>query len=280
MKDKTVVITGATNGIGLETARELARMGASVHLVGRDPARLEEAITSIRATSGDAKLHAYQADLSRQSEVRRLAAELKAALPRIDALINNAGALFMKRQESADGIELTWALNHLAYFLLTNLLLDTVKAAPGARIVNVSSAAHVAGRIAWDDIDLKNGRYAGFRAYAQSKMANIMFTFALARRLEGTGVTANAVHPGGVATGFAKNNGGVYRILMSTLARPFMRTPAQGAQTSIYVASAPDVQGISGKYFADRKPVEPDSAAKVEADQERLWSVSLAQTGG
>ncbi len=278
LKDKIVIVTGATNGIGLDAARALARQGATTHIVGRSATKLDESVSAIKAFAGHERVFAWQADLSSQQQIRVLAADLRVSIPRIDVLLNNAGAIFSTRQESPDGIELTWALNHLGYFLLTSLLLDAVKAAPAGRIVNVSSVAHLRGRINFADVELQSG-YSGFKAYSQSKLANVMFTYALARRLTGSRVTTNAVHPGVVATGFGRNGNGVMNLVIGTLSTWFGRTSEMGATTSTYLASSPEVDGVTGQYFADRKAVKSSAASHDEAAQERLWALSETQVG-
>jgi NAD(P)-dependent dehydrogenase (short-subunit alcohol dehydrogenase family) len=278
MQNKIVVVTGGTNGIGLETARALAKAGADVHIIGRSQERIDAALASIKASAGSAAVRGWKADLASQASIRDLAPRLLGALPRIDVLVNNAGALFMKRELSAEGIEMTWALNHLNYFALTHLLLDAVKSAPAGRIVNVSSAAHLSGQIRFDDPEFKSG-YAGFPAYSQSKLANVMFTNALARRLAGSGVTANSLHPGGVATGFAKNNGGLAMAFMSTVWKLFALSAEKGAVTPVFLASSPAVAGQSGGYYDRSKPASMSAAAADESGQERLWVMTAKQTG-
>lgn len=278
MQNKTVVVTGGTNGIGLETARGLARAGADVHIIGRSQERIDAAVASIKASTDKGSIRGWKADLSSQASIHALAPRLLGALPRIDVLVNNAGALFMKRELSAEGVEMTWALNHLNYFTLTHLLLEAVKSAPAGRIVNVSSAAHLSGQIRFDDPEFRTG-YAGFAAYSQSKLANVMFTNALARRLAGTGVTANSLHPGGVATGFAKNNGGLAMAFMGTVWKLFALSAEKGAATPVFLASSPTVAGQSGNYYVRSKSAPMSSAAADESAQERLWVMTAKQTG-
>jgi len=272
MQGKICLITGGTNGIGKSTAQELARMGATVVIVGRDAQKTSQVVEEIRAASGNKNVDSLLADLSSQQEVRHLANEFKSKYSQLHVLLNNAGGFFMQRQLSIDGIEMTFALNHLAYFLLTNLLLDTIKASAPARIINVSSDAHTSGKIEFDN--LQGERDYSLRAYDNSKLANILFTMELARRLEGTGVTVNALHPGFVATGFAKNNGKVFAALISIFTPLVARSPTKGAQTSIYLASSPSVEGITGKYFYDSHviPAAPQATDMVVA--RKLWEVS------
>jgi NAD(P)-dependent dehydrogenase (short-subunit alcohol dehydrogenase family) len=275
---KTCVITGATSGIGLATATSLARLGARVILVGRNPARCESARTEISRETGNDNVEALVADLSSQAEVRRLADELRSRVPRMDVLINNAGAMFVERRESVDGIEKTWALNHLAYFLLTNLLLDRLTASAPARVICVASGAHkMVKGIQFDDVQFQK-RYKFFRVYAHSKLANILFTFELARRLKGTGVTANALHPGFVFTRIFEGRGRIYwqiRMLARLLATPV----TQGAETPVYLASSPEVETTSGCYFEKKKSVPPSKAALDGEAARRLWTLSEEMTG-
>lgn len=282
MKDKICLITGATAGIGKATALQLASMGATVIGVGRNPARCESAAAHIRRVTGNHNVEFALADLSSQKQIRALAANLLEKYPRLDVLINNAGAFHLTRQLSVDGIEMTFALNHLGYFLLTALLLDLLWQSAPARIVNVSSAAHYSGRLALDDLQLTRN-YSGWQAYANSKLANVLFTFELARRLEGTGVTANALHPGWVATGFAHNN---FRGLLWPI-RPFYwlfqkltaLTPEQGADTIVYLAASPALEGITGKFFIHRRETRAAAAAYDLETARRLWQLSEAMTG-
>jgi NAD(P)-dependent dehydrogenase (short-subunit alcohol dehydrogenase family) len=275
--DKVILITGATAGIGLITARTLAEQGGAVALVGRNPEKGEALASRIRATTGNDRVSYYTADLSIQTEVRRLADEFLSRHDRLDVLVNNVGGIFLRRRLSVDGIEMTFALNHLSYFLLTNLLLDTLKASAPARIINVSSGAHRSARMKFDDLQLARGFWL-FRAYGQSKLANVLFTYELARRLEGTGVTANALHPGLVATDIARNNGWLFRLLLPLILRN-ARTPEEGAATSIYLATAPDVAEISGCYFYDKKAVRSSAASYDEEAARQLWAVSARMTG-
>lgn len=272
MTGKTVLITGATNGIGKEAARGLAKLGAHVVIVGRNAKKCAETVAELQGSTGNQAIEALTADLSAMAEVRRLADEVKARYPRLDVLINNAGAYFDKRLTSADGYEMTFALNHLSYFYLTTLLLDLIKASAPARIVNVSSDAHRFARL-----NLVNPHkppvYSGFRIYGESKLANVVFTYELARRLEGTGVTVNAMHPGFVRTGFGKNNAGVISKIFSLMQR-FALTPEQGADTIIYLASSPEVEGVSGKYFVKRKAVPTSPVSYDQKTWEALWTLS------
>jgi len=271
MAGKTVLITGATSGIGRATALGLARMGAHLAITGRDRGRTEDAAREIRAAGGG-EVDVLVADLSSQSEVRRLAEEVLHSLSRIDVLINNVGGYWDTRHVTVDGLERTFALNHLAPFLLTNLLLDKLKQSAPARVVTVSSNAHAAGRIDFGDLQGERA-YSGARAYSQSKLANILFSYELARRLLATSVTANALHPGLVNTSFgAEDPAGVQKLLVPLL-RPFMKSPARGAATSIHLASAPDLQRVTGRYFANSKPTRSSKHGFDEAVGARLWQV-------
>jgi NAD(P)-dependent dehydrogenase (short-subunit alcohol dehydrogenase family) len=274
---KVCLVTGATAGIGAVTARELARRGATVVLVGRNREKTEATTRRIRDETGNPAVEFLLADLSAQAEVRRLAEQFRQRHPRLDVLINNAGAFFSQRRESPDGIELTLALNHLAYFLLTNLLVDALRASAPAQIVNVASNAHQGAQIDFDDLQGRR-RYSGIRAYAQSKLANVLFTYELARRLEGTRVTANALHPGFVATSFFEGNGW-FGWVTRRLAGVLALSPEQGARTSIYLATAPEVEGVSGRYFVKEKEAASSRASHDEAAARRLWQVSEELTG-
>src|SRR5688572_26887545 len=272
MNGKICLVTGGTNGIGKSTALELARMGATVVIVGRDAQKTSQVVEEIRAASGNKNVDSLLADLSSQQEARRLANEFKSKYSHLHVLLNNAGGFFLRCQLSVDGGEMTFALNHLASFLLTDLLLDTLKASAPARIINVSSDAHASGKIEFDN--LHGERDFTPRAYDNSKLANILFTMELARRLEGTGVAVNALHPGFVATGFAKNNGRVIAALVSIFAPLVARSPAKGAQTSIYLASSPSVEGITGKYFYDSQVIQTAPQATDMVVARKLWDVS------
>ena len=276
MQEKVILVTGATNGIGLVTARELARLGGQVTIIGRNAAKCAETAERIRAETGQT-VATIVADLSSLAGMRQAAAEFIKSRSTLHVLVNNAGGMFTKRRLTPDGFEYTFALNHLNYFLLTSLLLDLLKASAPSRIINVSSNAHEQAKIDFDNLQGEK-RYAGLEAYGQSKLANLLFTYELARRLEGTGVTVNAVHPGFVATGFARNNGPVYNIGTWIAGQLFGRKPERGAQTSIYLASSPEVEGVSGKYFVDCKPIESRPQSYDRAVAQKLWQVSLKLT--
>jgi retinol dehydrogenase 12 len=272
LSGKVCLITGATSGIGLVTARELARQGAQVVIVGRNPARCESALAQIRTAGGNQEVEALRADLSSQQQIRILAQQFLDRYPRLDILVNNAGGLWLQRELTVDGLEMTFAVNHLGYFLLTQLLLDRLKASAPARIVNVSSEAHRKTVLDFDDL-MGERHYAGWRAYCQSKLANLLFTYELARRLRGTGVIANALHPGWVATGFGGNNGWRGRILRLA-ARCFAVSPETGARTVIYLASSPQVAEANGLYFVRERAKESSSVSYDEASAKRLWEIS------
>jgi retinol dehydrogenase 14 len=277
MGEKVCLITGATSGIGKATAMGLANMGASVVMVGRDRGKGEAVMAEIKEKSPNASVDLMLADVSSQEQIRRLADEFKEAYPRLDVLINNAGVFRSKRLTSADGIEMTFAVNHLAYFLLTNLLLDVLEASAPSRIVNVSSGAQSNGTIDFDDLQGENKEYKGTKAYSQSKLANVLFTYELARRLEGTGVTANCLHPGAVRTSFGRGSSGVFGFMVRAL-RPFMISPERGAETSIYLASSPEVDGLSGGYFVKKGEARSSDGSYDERIARRLWEVSAELT--
>jgi NAD(P)-dependent dehydrogenase (short-subunit alcohol dehydrogenase family) len=277
MQGKICLITGATSGIGLVTARALAQQGATVVLVGRHPERTAATVSRIRQETGNPQVECLMADLSAQAQVHQLAEEFQRRFARLDVLLNNAGAFFAKRHVSVDGIEMTLALNHLAYFLLTHLLLDTLKATPAARIVNVSSDAH--RKTQFDFADPQGAhRYRGWPAYCQSKLANLLFTYELARRLLDTGITANAVHPGFVATRFGHNNRGLVALCV-WLAQFTALSPEQGAETLIYLATSPEVADVTGTYFVQKRAVESSRESYDQAAAQRLWQLSRELTG-
>lgn len=278
MAGKYVLITGGTAGIGRATAVGLAALGARVAITGRDRVRAEAAAMEIRAETGNPHVDAFSADLSSQAEVRRLAAEVLAAYPRLDVLVNNVGGFWASRHVTADGLEHTFAVNHLASFLLSDLLLDRLKASVPARVVVVSSNAQSLGRIAFEDLQGEH-RYSGQDAYNQSKLASVMFAFELARRLAGTGVTANVLHPGVVSSAFGSEDPSLIFKVLVPLWRPFMKTAQQGAATSIYLASSPEVEGVTGTYFADSRPRTANKASHDLAAAARLWQVSARLVG-
>ncbi len=279
MHGKICVITGATSGIGLCTARQLAASGAKLVLIARDPARAERTASELGSLGAqDVSLH--YADLSAIAEMKRVATEIAGAYPRIDVLINNAGGIFGERYVTADGLERTFALNHISYFVLANLLRPNLEAAANengeARVINVASRAHRGEVLDFADLQSEH-RYRWFRAYGRSKLANILFTRALAKRLSGSGVTANCLHPGFVATRFGANNSIVLSALVK-LAMIVAISPEKGAETIVYLATSPDVAKTSGKYFFRCHPIEPDGPALEDKSAERLWQASVKLT--
>ena len=278
MEGKLCVVTGATDGIGRVTARALAERGAEVVLVGRNAAKGAEVCKAIRRSSRNDRVRFEQADLSSQAEIRALAERLTADGTAIDVLVNNVGAIFNRRRESTDGIEMTFALNHLGYFLLTGLLLGSLKASAAARIVNVASEAHRGAQMNLEDPQ-GTKRYSGWRAYQQSKLANILFTCRLATLLEGTTVTANCLHPGFVASKFGQNNGWLFVTVLKTIMRFSAIDVETGARTSVHVATSPDVAGVSGRYFDKSREVTSSLASRDEETALRLWELSEELTG-
>jgi len=279
MQGKTVVITGGTSGIGEVAALNLAGQGARIVLIARDSARGEATLAKLRQANPSAQHAAHYGDLSVIADMKRVAQAVASSEARIDVLINNAGAVFLARKVSADGLEMTFATNHMAYFVVTNILLDRLKATPGARIVSTASDAHKSGKLDFDDLQSEKS-YSSFRVYGTSKLCNILFTRELARRLDGTGVTANCLHPGFVGTRFGQNNAS--NIFLKLLARGIMAfglSPEEGAKTIIHLASSPDVATISGEYFYKCKVEEPTQAAQDDAAARRLWEVSSKLSG-
>jgi NAD(P)-dependent dehydrogenase (short-subunit alcohol dehydrogenase family) len=277
MGGQTVLITGGTSGIGKAAAVALAAMDANVVIVGRNPERGEAAVEEIRARSHNESVELLLADLSVQSEVRRLAEEFQERYDRLDVLANNAGLVQSKRSETPDGIETTLAINHLAPFLLTNLLLERLELSAPSRVITVSSEAQRWGKMDFEDMQSRR-KYRGFPVYGMTKLANIMFSYELAERLNGTGVTATCLHPGSVGTNFGQNNRGPMALFFRTF-KPFMRSAEQGADTLVWLASSPEVDEVSGKYFSDRKEIEAQKVAYDRAARRRLWEISEELTG-
>jgi NAD(P)-dependent dehydrogenase (short-subunit alcohol dehydrogenase family) len=271
------MVTGATSGIGEVTARELARQGAEVILVSRNPEKCRRKTEQIQADTGNSRVSYLAADLSSQGQIRDLAHSFQREHDQLDVLVNNAGRFFWERRESEDGIEMTLALNHLNYFLLTHLLLDSLRSSPEPRIVNVSSGAHRGHQLDFEDLELENG-YSANKAYGRSKLANLYFTYELDRRLADSKITVNALHPGFVATNFAREGRSLLKHLMP-IVQLFARSPEKGAQTSLYLAGSPEVVGISGKYFFDREAVKSSPVSYDREAARRLWKISEEMTG-
>ncbi|HEX5440560.1 MAG TPA: SDR family oxidoreductase [Ktedonobacterales bacterium] len=279
MRGKICLITGATSGIGLVTARELAARGATVAMVGRSETKARVAVEAIRQQTGNSEVDYLLADLSSQDAVRGVAKAFQRRYGALHVLVNDAGVMLWRRETAANGLEMTFAVNHLAPFLLTNLLLDTLRASAPARVVTVASVAHNGAVISFDDLQHKQGRYQWLKVYGQTKLANIMFTYALARRLSGSGVTANALHPGIVATRIYRSGNGLFNSMTKAVMPIFALSPEKGAETLIYLASSPEVATVSGQYFYKCKPMRSSQASYDEAAQERLWRVSEQLTG-
>lgn len=277
MNGKLCVVTGANSGIGKETTLGLAQAGAHVVMMCRSVERGAAAQQEIKQKSGNEQVDLLLVDFASQASIREVAAEFKQRYDRLDVLVNNAGALFFNYQESAEGIEKTFAVNHLGYFLLTNLLLDVIKASAPARIVNVASTMHYNGSLDFDNMQFTNN-YSATKAYARSKLANVHFTYELARRLKGTGVTVNCLHPGFVASNFGKNNGILAKMMMF-LSRPFAISAKRGAETPLYLAMSPEVEGVTGKYFDNKKAIDSAASTYDEGVSKKLWDLSAELVG-
>ena len=277
MKDKVVVITGATSGIGQVASEKLAGMGARMVQVARNRERGEAAMKRLRGLTPGINHAVHYADLLRISEMKRVAAELAAAEPRIDVLINNAGAMFGSRQLTEDGLERTFALNHVSYFVLTQGLKDRLVGSAPARIVNTASDAHESATLDFDDLQAARS-FRGFKVYSRSKLLNILFTRELARRLKETGITANSLHPGFVSTRFGDESGGWFSVVVR-IAKLFALSPEQGAETLIYLASSPEVAGVTGEYFHKCRAIVPSKEAQNDANAQRLWAETAKITG-
>jgi NAD(P)-dependent dehydrogenase (short-subunit alcohol dehydrogenase family) len=274
LEGRQFLLTGATEGLGKAAALEFAGRGAAIAFTARNPEKGARVAAELRAAAGPDRIELLTGDLSRLADVRRVAAEFRAKHDRLDVLVNNAGGVFTGRQASPDGFELTFALNHLAYFLLTTELIDLLRRTPGARVVSTASGAHMIGRLDLDAVAKKDSRRAGFRAYGDSKLANILFTGELARRLAGSGATANCFHPGWVATGFGLNNGGPAGLFIKYIAPVLARTPRKGAETLVWLATSPEAAKFSGEYFHDRRPASRSKLAKDDDLSRRLWELS------
>ncbi|MCJ7701254.1 MAG: SDR family oxidoreductase [Anaerolineales bacterium] len=273
MVGKVCLVTGATAGIGKITATALATQGAEVIIAGRNQQKTEDTVQQIKTETGNESIQYLLADFSDLQQVRELAASFNQRYSRLDVLVNNAGAFFNTRRETSYGVEMTFLVNHLAPFLLTNLLLETIQDSTPARIVNVSSDAHKQDRMNFDDLGFKRG-FSGMKAYARSKLANVLFTYELARRLADSDVTANALHPGHVATDIWKTNFSFIGPALKWVMGLFALTPEQGADNTIFLASSPDIDGMTGKYFVKREPVHSSPVSRDEKIAQRLWEIS------
>ena len=278
MQDKICLITGANAGIGQQTALELAQLGATVVIVARDPQRGETARAAIAAATGNTRVDLLQADFAVPDSIRAMTAAFAARYDRLDVLVNNAGVYLTGREETAEGLERTFAVNHLGYFMTTLLLWDRLLAAHSARVIVLSSNAHQQAKLNFDDLQNKR-RFAGFSAYSQSKLANLLFTYELDRRRGDAPITVNAVHPGFVASNFGRNNRGLVGLAMTRIVPLFAKSVAEGAATSVYLASSPEVAGVSGRYFSDCRAVKSAPQSYDRAAAERLWAVSEELTG-
>jgi NAD(P)-dependent dehydrogenase (short-subunit alcohol dehydrogenase family) len=277
MAGKICLVTGASSGIGKVTALELAKMGATVVMVSRDQQRGEKALSEVKTVSGNENVELVLTDLSSQKSIRELVEHFKEKYKRLDLLMNNAGVMVKDRRLTEDGIESTFAINHLAYFLLTNLLLDVIKESSPARIINVTSNGHKVGAMDLDNLNAEKS-YNDQLIYCQSKLANVLFTYELARKLVGTGVTVNCLHPGIVKSNFGRDGSMFYRFLLTTVLRPFMISPETGAETSIYLATSPEVEEVSGKYFVKKKAVKSSKKTYDLELAQKLWEISAKMT--
>jgi len=276
LQDRVILITGATSGIGLAATRELARRGASLLLVARDRSRGEALLSEIKSLARGASPHLFLADLSSQSSIRDLATQIRRSAQRLHVLVNNAGVLCLQRQLSAEGLEMTFAVNHLAPFLLTHLLTDLLAAGAPACVLTVGSDVHRVGRIDFDDLQGER-RYRGFHAYAQSKLANLLFTYELSRKLTGSGVTANCLHPGAVNTGLWRQSRGLLRLAMKAIA-PFCLSPEEGSRGIVMLAASPELEKVSGKYFKKMREARSSTSSYDEGTARRLWELSASLT--
>jgi NAD(P)-dependent dehydrogenase (short-subunit alcohol dehydrogenase family) len=279
IRGKTVLVTGATSGIGLEASVELARRGARLAMVGRDPAKTEASVAEVSARSGSKEVSHFLCDFSSQADIRKLAADVRARHPRLDVLVNNAGGVHKERRLSRDGIEMTFAVNHLGYFLLTNLLCDLLVRSAPARVVTVASVGHRHGTLDFDDLGFERGGYSIIKAYGRSKLANVLFAAELARRLAGTGVTSNSLHPGSVSTNIWSGAPLWAKPIIFLLFRPFFISAEKGGATIVQLVASPELEGVTGQYFSDGKPEAPSDLARDEALAKRLWDVSASLAG-
>jgi NAD(P)-dependent dehydrogenase (short-subunit alcohol dehydrogenase family) len=278
IKDKIILITGGNAGMGKATAIELAKLGAHVIIMCRNKERGEKALKEIKAESGNNSAELMLCDLGSQKSIREFVEKFKEKYNRLDILINNAGVILPKRQETLDGYEMQFGVNHLGQFLLTNLLLDYLKQSAPSRIINVASGAHVVGKIYFEDVNLRNN-YKTFRAYAQSKLANILFTYELAERLKGTGVSVNCLHPGAVATQMGINRETGFGTFVTGLLKPFFQVPAKGAETAVYLATSDEISNTTGLYFYKKKPTNSSKASHNKEAAKKLWEMSMKMTG-
>ncbi|WP_394851226.1 SDR family oxidoreductase [Pendulispora rubella] len=278
LADKVVLVTGANSGIGLEASVKLARMGARLVMVGRSRPKLDAAVAEVTQRAGSRQVTSMRCDFSSQAAIRELAEEFRRSHTRLDVLVNNAGSVSDRRQVTVDGLEQTFAVNHLGYFLLTNLLLDLLKAAAPARIVNVSSDGHRGADLDFDDLQLEKG-YQIMRAYRRSKLGNVLFTRELAKKLAGTGITVNSLHPGEVATNIWSHAPWFAKPVLA-VAKRFMITPEQGGDTIVYLATSPEVEGKNGGYYEKNRLVEPAPLGRDDALAEKLWRVSTSLCAG
>ncbi len=276
MTDKVCLITGGNSGIGKASALGLARLNATVVIISRDKDKGEAALMEIRAKSGNRNLDAMTADLSSQDSVRELVHDFRARYKKLNVLINNAGIFLPKRNQTVDGLEATFATNHLGHFLLTNLLLDILKTSAPSRIINLTSSAHFGTEINFEDLKGEK-KYSGYHAYSQSKLPNILFTHQLAKQIEGAGVTVNSLHPGVVRTGFGKDQRGLMSVLV-TIGRPLMISPERAAEAVIYLATSPDMEAVTGKFFSRGKESKSSTQSYDEKSAERLWKLSAELT--
>jgi NAD(P)-dependent dehydrogenase (short-subunit alcohol dehydrogenase family) len=279
LHDKTILVTGATNGIGFHAAIALAQRGARVVMVGRDARRTETAVADVVARTGSREVSSLIADFSVQADIRKLADAFRARHARLDVLVNNAGQVNKARRVTADGLEMTFAVNHLGYFLLTNLLADLLVRSAPARVVTVSSIGHRQGTLDFDDLGFARGGYSIMRAYSRSKLANVLFAAELARRLAGTGVTSNSLHPGSVNTGIWSGAPLWARPLIQIFLRPFFISPARGASYIVDLATRPELAGVTGRYFEQGVMIDPAPLARDPALAARLWDASAALVG-